>query len=298
MQKSLIDCQLCETGTRDGLVHQGIFRPGRVNSGYGILWVHGLTSAFYHNFPLIKAVTAVCDKNGYGYASFNNRGHDCLTGLDKISNGQIIKTAGGAGVERFEDCVYDIDAGIKFLNDRGYKKVIIIGHSTGALKAAYYAGVKKDVRVAGIVAASPTSDRLIEVKNNRKLPQILNRMKHMIEIGKGDYILNNIFVFPMTPKRYVSLFDEHSAEETVFDYGSARPDTKILKAIRVPLLVTLAENDEYADRPVVEIKAFIDKYQNSRNYKSVIISNAVHGYDNLEPVFIQTVIHWIKSINP
>lgn len=287
--------QLDEIITTDGLVHQGIYFEPPKKTDIGILWIHGLTSAFFHNLPMADAVVKMCDKNGFGYASFNNRGHDIITGIDKqVGKNEFKKVSGGAGMEKFEDCIYDIDAGISFLIKKGIKKVVLIGHSTGALKAGYYGGVKKDKRVQGIIAASPVSDRLIEVKTNPKLTQNLHKMAHMIDIGKGDYILNNLFVFPVTPKRYVSLFGEKSAEETIFDYGSKKPNLKIIQNIKTPLMVVLAEKDEYADRPVGEIKDFFDKYQKSDNYKSVIIKNAVHGFDGLENNFVKVVFNWIN----
>lgn len=289
---------LTEITTKDGLVHQGIYFEPQKKSDTAILWIHGLTSAFYHNLPLVNGLVNACEKHGYGYASFNNRGHDCLTGIDKrdINTDEFHKITAGAGVESFAECIYDIDAGISYLEEHGYKKIILIGHSTGAFKAGYYAGKIKDKRVVGVVVASPMSDRLIEVKNNPQLFQNVRRMKHMLEKGKDNYLINNLTFFPVTPKRYLSLFDENSAEETVFDYGAEKPNLKIFRNIKTPLLVVLSENDEYADRPISEIKEFFDKYQKSNNYKSVIILNAVHGYDGLEEIFVNSCTEWIKTL--
>jgi alpha-beta hydrolase superfamily lysophospholipase len=290
---------LTEITTSDGLIHQGIYFESMKKSDTAILWVHGLTSAFYHNLPLVNSLVNACEENGFGYASFNNRGHDCLTGIDKSdfnNDNEIHKNSGGAGVESFAECVYDIDAGITFLEDRGYRKIILIGHSTGALKVGYYAGKIKDGRVMGVVTASPMSDRLIEVKTNSQLPQNIRRMKHMLEKGKSEFLVSKLTFFPVNPKRYLSLFDEDSIEQTVFDYGKDKPNLKIFQNIKTPLLVVLAENDEYTDRPIGEIQDFFDKYQKSKKYKSAVITNATHGYDGLEDKFVSICIDWIKLI--
>jgi len=288
-----------EITTKDGIVLQGIYHEPPVKKDLAILWIHGLTSTFYSDALIFELLINKLDKDGAGFASFNNRGHDMITGLrkvDKKSPTGFSHASGGAGYEKFEDCVYDIDAGITFLINQGYRRVILIGHSTGALKTGYYAAVKKDNRLFGIVAAGPISDRLFEEKTNKKLAVNLRRMKHMVDIGKGDYLANNLTFFPITARRYISLNHVNSIEQKIFDYGSNPPDPKYLQKIKIPLFLVLSENDEYADRPANKIKEFFDKNQKSTNYSCVILKNAFHGYEGQEEEFVDIIYEWIKSL--
>src|SRR5258708_5889223 len=123
---------LSEIVTKDKLVHQGLYAEPTNKGTKAILWVHGLSSTFYSNGVMLDAWTSFCDIHGMGFAAFNNRGHDLVTGLRKIDK-RIAKGTtrinGGAGYENFEESVNDVDAGISFLWKQGYRNIIVVGHS-------------------------------------------------------------------------------------------------------------------------------------------------------------------------
>lgn len=154
---------LTEINTKDKLIHQGLFFASSQPKKTAFLWIHGLGSTFYSQVALLEAFAKTCERNGYGFAAFNNRGHDGVTGLKKVdpqNDKGYSRLSGGAGYEVFEECVYDIEAGIVFLIRHGFSKIVLAGHSTGANKLCYYAGNQNDSRVAGVVLVSPMSDRL------------------------------------------------------------------------------------------------------------------------------------------
>lgn len=290
---------LVETVTQDKLIHQGIFFAPKEKSRRAILWVHGLTSAFYHNQPLIHAITSECDKNNFGFAAFNNRGHDIITGLkkeDKRKPKGYTRINGGAGVENFKDSIFDIQAGIDFLVKQGFKEIIVIGHSTGANKVCYFAGSKKNLpNVSGVILASPVSDRLDPAVNKIKLAQDLIQMQELVNQEKGDELLTGVHFFPTTPKRFLSSFSPNSLEDQ-FDYGDPRPRMKYFSKIKKPLLVLVGSKDEYLDRPVKKFMEVFDTYQHSTNYESAIIPHATHGYTDQENQVAQIIVSWVKSI--
>jgi pimeloyl-ACP methyl ester carboxylesterase len=289
---------LTEITTKDNIVHQGIYFEPQLKSDTALLWIHGLTSNFYGDISIFEKIVEKAEKLGFGFAAFNNRGHDMITGLRKIdpkTQTGYGHADGGAGREVFEDCVYDIDAGISFLVKKGFKKIILAGHSTGANKACYFSGSVNDKRVGGVILAGPLSDRLPEEKTNRKLAGNIRRMKHMTETGREKFLVNNLVFFPLTPNRYLSLFDKSSVED-VFDYGEDKPELKYFSRIKQPLLVVLSGKDEYADRPADDIKKVFDKHQQSVKYSSVIIKEATHGYEGKEDEFARVVTDWITNI--
>jgi pimeloyl-ACP methyl ester carboxylesterase len=284
-----------EITTKDNLVEQGIYFESPHKSDTAILYIHGLTDSFCYHQELFEMITNQTEKIGYGFAAFNNRGHNCITSIHQIdtkSEKGYRYVNGGAGYENFTDCVYDIDAGISFLVSRGYKKVILMGHSTGANKACYYTGTRNDKRIAGVILSSPISDRLIEEKTNLKLTAIIRQMKKMIIEGKDNFLVNNLTFFPITPVRYLSLFERGSVED-VFDYGEKIPRMKYYSRIIVPLLVILSGKDEHSDRPITEIKNVFDTYSKSKNYKSIIIPDATHGYNGKEDEYVKVITDWI-----
>jgi pimeloyl-ACP methyl ester carboxylesterase len=287
--------ELVEVVTKDSLIHQGIFAESAKKSTTAILWVHGLSSNFYSNLPKTNVMIALCDAWGIGFASFNNRGHDTVTGIKKIDatdKEKLIRVVGGAGNERFEECVYDIDAGISFLLQKGYRKIILVGSSTGANKVCFYAGTQHDPRVSGVVLASPVCDRLVPMRHVSWLVKIF--LNILQAVGLGTTFIPCINPYPVTPNRALSLLT-HSSED-VFDYDDSEHGLRVFGNIIKPLLVVLGEQDESLDRPAFVIKTVFDKKSHAKRYTSVILKETDHGFEGKEKEFTETVLRWIQSI--
>lgn len=257
--------ELVEIITKDKLVHQGIFhRPERAGKR-ALLWVHGLTGRFYGDPELMNIIADECSKRDMGFAAFNNRGHDAVSGFRKVDNTYVTI---GAASEVFEESVFDIDAGISFLTSQGFTEVILVGHSTGANKVCYYVSTTTDQHVAGVILAGPMSDRLGT---------------------QGD------LWFPATEQRKQSLFVPNSKED-VFNYGDTEHVLDLFHRITKPTLVIFSENDEHKDRPMEKIQAVFDARTGSTHYKSIIIPGANHGYDGKKNEFVTAIIDWIKTL--
>lgn len=286
---------LVETTTRDKLIHQGIFFKPKKPGKRAVLWVHGLTSTFYGNRELLETFVIECEKLDWGFASFNNRGHDIVTGIKKVDRRKLkgySRINGGTGYEVFKDCIFDIEAGIEFLTNQGFTKVIVIGHSTGANKVCYFAGKKSHPNAFGYVLASPVSDRLDPSLNKTKLTNDLGLMQELVNQGKGNDLQSGIHFFPATPRRFLSSFLPNSLEDQ-FDYGDPRPRMTYFSRIKKPILLILSGKDEYADRSVHKIRKIFDAHTSSLHYKSAIIPDALHSYNGKEIELIQEIISWI-----
>jgi pimeloyl-ACP methyl ester carboxylesterase len=281
---------LVEITTKDGLVHQGmVFHPEK-STKKAIIWVHGLTSKFYSNIVLFDELA----KQSWAFASFNNRGHDYITGTHKVDESKIsgysYATIGSA-VEKFEDCVLDIDAAISYMVTQGYSEIILIGSSTGANKVCYYAATQKDLRVAGIVLSGPLSDRY----GAHDLEQASVFMQKKINEGKEDELLIGYDYFPLTPNRWMSLYGKNSSED-IFNYADEIDKLTQYSNIHIPLLVLFGGNDEHAHMPIVEIKKQFDAHSHSVNYRSSIIQGASHGFDGKEKEVVKEISDWIETI--
>ena len=56
--------------------------------------------------------------------------------------------------------------------------------------------------------------------------------------------------------------------------------------------MTLAGNDETADRPIETIRKTFDQHAGSKKYTSVVIPDTTHGYEGKEEEFVSTVVNW------
>lgn len=288
--------RLAEIITPDRLVHQGVVgipaRPGK----RALLWIHGLTSTFYNNIPLLTALQTQGEPFGIAVAAFNNRGHDFITDVRKLDRRKrkgYTHVNAGSGYESFAESVYDIQAGVAYLAAQGYSRVIVAGHSSGANKVCYFAGRSTQPQVAGVILAGPLSDRLgVE-------PELLARrrlfMQRLVREGRGNELLNGYHYFPITPRRYLSLFGQGTPEDT-FDYGDVRPRLHWFARIRVPLLVVLSGADENLDRPAEQVRAVFDAYARSPQYQSLILPGALHSFTGTEESAARAMMQWVATL--
>lgn len=289
---------IAEIVTKDKLVHQGIFFQPSNKNKKAILWVHGLTDNFYGDLKLMEELSVYCEKEGWGLASFNNRGHDIVSTIAKVDKRKPKgRTAvmGGSAYEDFKGCVQDIDAAITFLVEQGFLEVAVIGISTGANKVCFYAGTRKDHRVVAVVLASAISDVAIKLKELKGTYKTVLEKVKKLTYSKAENLVEGIDYMPLTPKRFLSLYEMNS-EEDVFPYYQKSPAFSVFSKIRKSLMVIMAGRDEYADRPIRKIKKFFDTHQHSFHYQSVVIPGAFHSYGGKEKKFVDAIASWISAL--
>ncbi len=212
-----------------------------------------------------------------------------------MAAGGRTSVTGGAGVEKFTDCVYDIDAGITFLEKQGFPEVILVGISTAANKACYYAATQKDPRVAGVVLASAISDVAIKQKElGNRYGEAIKKVKKLVKEGKAEILINDLDYMPLTPNRFLSLYDTNGAEDT-FPYYQNNPKFTSFSKITKPLMVIMGGADEYSERSTSDIVKIYEKHQKSKNFKGIVIPGAFHSFGGKEKEFVNEVISWIKE---
>ena len=285
----MIPVFLTRVKTHDSIVLDGIVVEPRKKSDAALIWIHGLASRFSSGQDLIKELSSACRTRGIAYFKFNTRGHDVVNrDLPKK------KALQGAAFEKFEECVPDIRAMISFARKRGYKKIVLAGHSTGANKVAYYLHKTKDPAVKALMLLGPVNDIsagrkkfgaaglragvALAKKLGRKNPNALMPEKYGI----------------ISARRFVSMYESGHAEDT-FPYLDPRAQWKGLKGIRVPIAVIFGERDEYLDRPAHKLIDTLRIHAPlAKSFSGVIIRNADHGFKSKEKELTDAIIRFIK----
>lgn len=143
--------ELAYVEREDGIGLEGaLIHPASVESkDTAIIWVHGNTSRYY-DLPYVQVGREMAAL-GYTFVTANTHGHDVMSELwDDLGT----TPAGGICWERFDEVPMDITPWIDLAISGGAQRVVVVGHSFGANKVAYYQAVKQDPRVLGIVCAS------------------------------------------------------------------------------------------------------------------------------------------------
>jgi alpha-beta hydrolase superfamily lysophospholipase len=203
--------ELARVRTSDGVVHEAHFyapdAAGRLaGCDLAAVIVHG--SGGNCAAPWVRAYAERFAALGLPVLAANNRGHDIVAsapGLGYIGN----------AFERMDDCRLDLAATIAAALDRDATRVVLIGHSLGAVKALYYQGETADDRVAGIVATSPprlSYSFFIASEDGPVFRGYIDRANALVAVGQGSTLLDATFPL-VTLYSAATYLDKHGPHE-------------------------------------------------------------------------------------
>jgi acetyl esterase/lipase len=280
-----VPVSLVRIATRDGAWLDGLVTEPRGRRGTALIWVHGLGSVFSSGQPLTRELSARLNAAGIAYFKLNNRGHDV------VARGG--RQLAGAAFERFRQSILDIRAMVSFVRLRGYRRVILAGHSTGANKVLYYAARARDRRVSGIMLLGPVSDHAAEAKRvgARELRRRIAAVERIAR-RDPDALVPRAWGF-WSAQRYLSLY-RPGGDEDVFPYYRPNARWTALRAVRLPLAAIIGGRDEFLDRPAREvIHAFRANAVVARSFTGVVVPRARHGFQGHERELADLVVRWI-----
>ncbi|MEK7132992.1 MAG: alpha/beta fold hydrolase [Patescibacteria group bacterium] len=259
-----------------------------------VIWVHGLGSSVFSKLDIVEKLkdreTAVI--------TFNNRGHDKVSGIARVGEKKIGKTIlGGSAHEVFEDCVDDIQGAINFARKVGVKNIYLAGHSTGCQKSIYWAHRKKGRGIKGIVLLAPMSDWAAEMmlQGKKKIARATRVARSLVNRGKKHQLLpEGVWHECIDAQRFLSLHTPDGVEE-IFSYAQPERNPRMLKSVRAPLLVLLAEKDEFGDRPARRIAEWFEKNL-SPSSKTLIVPRATHSFRGRAIKVASAMKNWMNSV--
>ncbi len=226
--------ELVRTTTADGLRLDGAFRTageGQVRRQPTVIVLHGVGGNFYQSSTFEQLLPKL-QAAGYPTLTVNTRGHDSVFGA-QLGN---VRKRLGAAYEMVDDCRQDITAWIKFLAGRGHERVILLGHSLGAIKAVYAQANDRHANVVAVIAISPPRLSYTAFMNAPESSLFFESMsiaRELAKEGAGDELFTAKFPFPLliTADSYIDKYGpaerynilEFTAQlhcPTLFTYGS------------------------------------------------------------------------------
>ena len=137
--------------THDGIGLSGAyFGPadvGRTTSVDAVLFFHGDCGNFYGSLYL--GLGQRMAERGTAFLTGNRRGHD------HVSSGARGGPLAGYAFESVDDSRADFCAWLELLRERGHRRIVIGGHSGGAVRAIYAQAKERFDNVVGVMAVSP-----------------------------------------------------------------------------------------------------------------------------------------------
>ena len=289
--------ELVQTKTKDGLTLEGLFFESKKRKAI-VIWLGGLTSRLPDHVKRTQILAETLNSLGVSFGIFEHRGSGIANIFKKEKNNKVGYTLAGSAYEKFTDSSLDIESFINFSKTRGYKKIFLLGHSTGANKLAYCIYKKQGRGLAGIGLLGPLSD-VPDFKKSlgSKYQTTLKLAKKMVNNGRGDNLI------PILEKkgklwsaqRLVSIATELGKEDTFPTYKQS-PKFYWVKKIATPLLVLVGSRDQYADLPIPKLFARFKKEIPTNWFSGKIISGADHSFNKREKELAQEIAAWIKKI--
>jgi len=279
--------------TEDDIIDGGaIFTPPRsLAKPIAIIWVHGWGVNFY--YPTYVMVGRALAERGYTCITANTRMHD-LANVEAWRGEKRIRGGGYWGVAS-ED-VLDLAAWIDFAQDRGFKQVVLVGHSAGWAAVRTYQAKKQDQRVVGVVLASGG----VQADTRPPDPEQLAQATRLMADGRGDDLVRD-------PKRS---FPSFISAATFLDIASTPPEFKdffgvqtpnpAVTRIRCPLLAFFGTNEDVGTEADLKLLKTCIQRQSSgpSRVDTVMIRNADHMYTGEEAQVAQTIITWADTLVP
>lgn len=270
--------ELVRINSMDEIEQPGILYIPDKTTDKIVIHVHGLNGNFYENRFLDTLAKSYTDK-GYAFLTFNNRGKDFIAELLKGDGFTVI----GGSLERFKDCILDIEGVVSWVKQKGYKEITLEGHSYGCNKVLYYYNKKKEDCINKIVLLAPCD---IPSEGKKFLSEEeYNKAKvestRLVNEGKENELIDFSVMANGKIAAGTYYYDFLPGGENDFIRYSDGENGKspILNSINLPVLIIFGNIDECVlTQPIEIVKKYLEN--NILNCKIEVINGADHSYTN------------------
>ena len=290
MASALPLVELVEVHTSDGIPHAGaLAKPAKRAGGTprfdAVLMMHGaagaFADAFYRNF------SAALVERGVATLRANNRGHDVINRGDGRGKPQ------GVALEHLDDCIIDWQAWLSFLQAHRFHRILLFGHSLGAVKTAYYLATEPDPRVQGCVLASPprfNTEAMLASERGPEFAATIDRARALVAAGTPEELMPTTF-----PLRSVSAAAAYLAK-----YAMGMKYDVLANAPQIPCpVLALVGELELGDPTFCD---YADGYaavrQKKRDLDFVVVPNGDHYYSLAQAFAVEHLLAWIDQEDP
>jgi pimeloyl-ACP methyl ester carboxylesterase len=273
--------------TADHLELFGLLAEAEGEKDAILINIHG-TSACFYSEEYTPFVVEELPLLGIATLFTNNRGSHVMEAWQKT----------GAALEMFEDCVLDIDAWIRYALDRGYRKILLQGHSLGTEKVVYYMNKgKHSLAVTALILLGVSDSFGNQALIAKGFPvDPMAEAKRLMAAGRGEQFLTSVWrphggAVPQSAASYLNFFSPGSELSKALPLRQ-RADLSYYRKIRVPILVVVGEFDPFTYIPVREALELLKKENNRTRTK--LIAGADHDFSGKGKELVDVVKKFLK----
>ena len=253
-----------------------------------VICIHGMCGTIIDNY-FATVWGKLLAKNDIGFIYEHNRGHS-------IENDIVMKDGSfkrcGCMYEIFEDCIYDIDLAIQTAKEKGYKRIILLGHSLGCNKVIYYY-YKKHPNILGMILASAPDMIESHLLIEPDYEELLKEAKENIDKNQPTKLLHKMIedYMYMSSQTYYNWFHKSSNLNNLPIISNPK-NWEQLETIDVPILTFSGSKDEDY---YLHLDLLKEKATNCKNFEYQIIENTGHTYQEKELETGTLILNWINK---
>lgn|GEM_PF-2183988 len=272
-----------------------VYIPGQYDNGYQFRRGHALLGA--------------ASDAGMGCLLANTRGQDSFCRLRRHRGGAIGEDYEwvqlGSSFERVGEAGYDLDAWLSFVADLAPEaRIVLVGHSHGALKIANYLlgeGGARPGSLSGAVLLSPSDD----IGCQRELlgdryEEALDWASQRVESGEDTALMPDwAYEDPISAGTYLEAYGPESPLRT---FAFDRPEEATIaapKAVWPQPTLAVFGSDDIATGPVSseEAIATMTRWFSGRGrLDAVLVTGAEHEYRGHEDRVARAVVDWVSDV--
>jgi len=246
-----------------------------------LIWVHGFLDHFYS--PHILRISHVLAERGIAVITGNTRGHDMGALAGWTANGPLYA---GGWWEDLGQSAYDVEAWVSLALSKGFRAVVLLGHSLGTGKVVHYQAQRQNARVREIILASPGGGR------DPPDPEREALARELVAAGRGYELLPwetwHGALTTISAQTHLS----HLRFAPLFD--PARPEALIAR-IRCAVLAFLGTEESGPGR-VQELETVKRRAVAAPRVETHMVPHAGHIYTGQEQVVATLIAGWMESL--
>jgi pimeloyl-ACP methyl ester carboxylesterase len=292
-QEVVVKGELVRVWTEDELQLQGLYCAPHEETGLpAVFHIHGASSNFYRS-QFLDPLAEELGGRGVAFLTANTRGHDIMNSV--YSSDPTASRRLGVALEIFEESPLDIAAWLDFLQGNGHPEVVLLGHSFGAHKAAFYCSETSDPRVRGLIFMSPADQGLWVEAMGPEAERTLSWAIDKVSSGQGEALLDHgPAPYPMSARTIHSLFV--TAKPDIFRFGRPGDQWEVVSRLSCPILATMGTVAEFINvAPDVALATLKAKAVSSPRCDTVVLKGAPHNYRGYESEVTEAIVAWLEQ---
>ena len=278
--------------SEDDIINGGVMftAPKASAKPVAVIWIHGWGVNFY--YPTYVTIGRALAERGYTTITVNTRMHDLGT-VAGHRDGKRVR--GGAYWSAQSEQVRDLAAWVDFAEERGFSKVVLVGHSAGWAVVRAYQAETQDPRVAGVVLASGA----VRSETREVDSQQLAEAQRMMAEGRPEDLVRD-------PRRS---FPSFTSARTFLDIAQTAPEYKDFFGVKMsnpgvtritcPLLALFGtrESEVGTEETLKLLRSAIARHaRGPRRVDTAMIDRADHMYTGEEQQVADTIARWAASL--